>query len=66
MTNITLHKIDSVPLNEEVLLYWNEINHFENGTMYEDYGEPYHVLFDGESMYMEPSHWTPLPSFTVE
>jgi hypothetical protein len=46
----------------EVLLYFG--THIESGCFYftEDSGRPYHVLFDGESLSHEPTHWQPLPS----
>jgi hypothetical protein len=38
--------------------------------MYDDGEDPersvYHVLFDGESMRIEPTHWAPMPDMVIE
>lgn len=57
---------DRLPAFEKsVLLFWEKTKHVEDGTIYEYEevaGKWYHVLFDGESLNDEPSHWRPLPS----
>ena len=62
---MNLYPISTAPIEKEILLYWEESKHFENGTMYlmEDSGIAYHVLFDGESMNCHPTHWAELPNF---
>jgi hypothetical protein len=55
---------DSLPEEgRQVLLYWKESGHIEDGAFYEfETGTGwYHVLFDGESLNCEPTHWMPLP-----
>lgn len=64
-----LFKIASAPIGETVLLYWDASKHIEDGTIYEDGDSEsglYHVLFDGESLNTEPTHWAPLPDFKPE
>ena len=67
MTRITLHSFkDELPEYEkEVLLYWDASRHFEDGCIYEDEqdGDWYHLLFDGECMLSDPTHWAELPEF---
>lgn len=62
-----LKPIATVPIDREVLLFWKNSGHIENGTVYDD-GESedgrYHVLFDGESLNVMPTHWAELPKFT--
>lgn len=43
----------------EVLIYFRDLDHAENATINpgED-GTWYYVLFDGESLIKEPTHWT--------
>lgn len=47
----------------QVLLFWNDSKHIEDGAFYvdDDTGGTYHALFDGESLNVQPSHWMPLP-----
>lgn len=65
METITLRPIKSAPIGQPILLYWEDWGHYEDGTIYDDGEDPeravYHVLFDGDSMRFEPSHWAPLP-----
>ena len=64
-----MRKIESAPVREEILLYWKDSLHIENGTIYDDGDSEdgrYHVLFDGESLNTEPTHWAPLPAFDLE
>ena len=50
------------PLNKQVLLYWRNSNHIEDGTLHhDDDGNLFHVLFDGERLNDEPTHWAPMP-----
>ncbi len=68
-TRWRLSKISSAPIGTEILLYWEGTGHFENGTIYDDGDSEdgrYHVLFDGESLNTEPTHWAPLPAFDLE
>ena len=62
-----LHKIETAPIGEEVLLYWKSLNHFEDGRVYNDGFENdaglYHVLFDGYSLNVMPTHWAYKPEF---
>lgn len=64
---LQLHPISSAPIGKPILLFWIGPNHFEDGVMFDDGADPakprYHVLFDGESMHNEPTHWTDLPDF---
>lgn len=66
---LTLKPISTVPLGERVLLYWLDLDHLEEGRICQDEGfEPpcrYHVLFSGESMSFEPSHWAPWPDIEL-
>ena len=59
-----LQPIKTVPINKRVLLYWDILDHYEDGTIYENEdvpGEIYAVLFDGESLNTQPTHWIKLP-----
>lgn len=59
-----LKKICTAPIGKKILLYWDKINHFEDGEIHFDEvegGAFYHVLFDGESLNDQPSHWCELP-----
>ena len=61
-----LYNIDSAPIGKEIILYWKELDHFENEAVYDDGDSEtgiYHVLFDGESMNYMPTHWAELPKF---
>lgn len=54
-------------MGERVLGYFDVGNggHVEDLQFFIDEYEPlrhYHVLFDGDSMCCEPTHWQPLPS----
>jgi hypothetical protein len=49
------------PINENILLYWENSNHFEDGQLFIEDGEIYHCLFDGESLNDSPTHWCYLP-----
>lgn len=55
--------IETAPTGERVLLNWQQLGHIECGTRHDDSedGRPYFVLFDGDSMFIEPTHWMPLP-----
>jgi len=64
---INLKPIETAPVGTEILLVWKDLDHFENGTKYDDGdGENpvYFVLFDGDSMHFPPTHWAELPEFT--
>lgn len=56
---------ERLPEGEEfVLAYWSHSGHVEDAWFAFDEDEPgqrYHVLYDGERMLQEPSHWMPLP-----
>jgi len=53
---------DELPgLEVDVLLLWDDF-HIENGKFYDDGDGPYYVLFDGDTLISEPTHWMPLPS----
>lgn len=56
-----LKRISSVPIGTKVLLYWKDTEHIEDGTVYINENGAYHVLYDGESMPIMPSHWCELP-----
>lgn len=60
---IELSKIGfGTPLEETVLLYWENSGHFEDGTLYyDDDGKLRHYLFDGECLNDEPTHYTMIP-----
>lgn len=63
-----LHKIETAPIGKEVLLYWKDLGHFEDGRIYDDGDSEsgrYHVLFDGESLNVMPTHWAEIPKFDV-
>jgi len=55
---------DRLPPGEEfVLAYWSQTGHVEDVFFAFDEDEPdqrYHVLYDGERMLQEPTHWMPL------
>lgn len=58
---------DQMPnFDEEVLLYWVNLDHFENGTLTKvetPHGIRFgHILFDGESLSCNPTHWAPMPT----
>ena len=67
MTRITLHSFKNALPDEgkHVLLYWDASDHFEDGAVYSEEfdGDWYHVLFDGESLNCNPTHWAELPEF---
>ncbi len=44
---------------KEVLIYFAELDHAENATVYQGENDSwYYVLFDGESLNKEATHWT--------
>ncbi|MDX1532585.1 MAG: hypothetical protein R3230_00040 [Nitrosopumilaceae archaeon] len=51
------------PINEEILLYWENSKHIEKATLhFDDDNEVYHVLsLDGECFPDEPTHWMHIP-----
>lgn len=69
MAEIELYPYYTAPVNRDVLLYWERYDCFEKGTVLtreDTFGERYHVLFDGEQMHVEPSHWGELPTFNFK
>lgn len=53
---------DKLPeYGKKVILGWIQSGHIEDGSIYEGEvpGEWYHVLFDGECLCCEPTHWMP-------
>jgi len=62
---LTMNPISTAPLGKTVLLYWQEFGHFEDGSinLNEETGDRDHILFDGESLDHQPSHWAPVPEF---
>jgi len=59
-----LKHIDTAPIGKKILLFWKNSGHFEDGTIYHDEdagGARYHVLFDGEVLNSQPTHWCELP-----
>lgn len=61
-----LYTIDSAPIGKEILLYWKELAHFEEGSLYKytcngEEGIDYIVL--GEDNDSFPTHWAELPKF---
>ena len=56
--------VKTAPIAKRVLLLWDTLNHIEDGTVYKNEYAPcaiYAVLFDGESLNVQPTHWMPLP-----
>lgn len=51
------------PINEKILLFWENSKHIEDGTLIwcEDGDGFTHMLFDGECLNDEPTHWMYLP-----
>ena len=51
------------PLQERVLLFWKESQHIEDGQLIwnADGATFTHILFDGQCMDDEPTHWMYLP-----
>ena len=51
------------PLDERVLLFWENSQHIEDGRIiWTDDGKSFsHILFDGERLNDEPTHWMYLP-----
>ena len=55
------------PINElpepgsKVLLYYAGVDHYEDATVYDDGDGRYAVLFDGDMLIYDPTHWMPLP-----
>ena len=59
-----LRPISEAPTNKRLLLYWETLDHYEDGTIYNNDdvpGETYTVLFDGESLNIPPTHWMEIP-----
>ncbi|MDU5828517.1 MAG: DUF551 domain-containing protein [Mixta calida] len=56
---------ERMPEGEEaVMAYWPRTGHIEDVIFVFDEDDPkqrYHILYDGERMAQEPSHWMPLP-----
>ena len=51
----------------KIIAYWQKSGHCEDATLHHcDDGERwYHVLFDGERLNTEPTHWMPMPNAEV-
>lgn len=51
------------PVGETILLYWEKSRHIEDGTIIltEDMKGFTHILFDGERLNDEPTHWMYIP-----
>ena len=56
-----LKPLDTAPLEQDIVLVWKDIKHLENGKLYKDGNFIYHVLFDGDSLHSQPTHWCELP-----
>ena len=56
-----MQPIVTAPIGKDIVLIWKDIKHLENGVLYKDGDFVYHVLFDGDSLYSQPSHWCELP-----
>ena len=57
---VQLNEISTAPINKGILLFWDGVDHYEDGRMFENEdvpGKKYHVLFDGETLNTEPTHW---------
>lgn len=53
---------ERLPGDDRVLLYWQRTGHIEDGELVRlDDGRVHHILFDGETVNENPSHWMPLP-----
>ena len=48
--------------DKEIILFWKNLNHFENGTVFKTDTHFGHVLFDGEALSSVPTHWAPMPT----
>lgn len=64
--DILLKRIDSAPLNESILLFWDDDNHFEKGKIFIEDDVLFHGLSDGESRSENPTHWAHKPVFSFE
>jgi len=49
------------PLDEGILLYWEDTGHIEGGELWIHSDMLGHTLDNGESLMTEPSHWYYLP-----
>ena len=50
------------PLNETILLFWEKSKHIEDGMLsYNEDGGLTHMLFDGEQLNDQPTHWMYIP-----
>jgi hypothetical protein len=63
----SFRKIDfGTPIRERVLLYWERTGHIEDGELYfTEEGQLRHILFDGETLNDEPTHWMNVPKVEV-
>lgn len=62
-----LRPIESAPVEQEVMLYWEYFDHMENGMVMDpEDGGMGHVLDGGASMTTEPTHWCPVPDKIFE
>lgn len=65
----TWEPIKSAPKDgTKIIAYWAKSDHCEDATLhYYDDGERwYHVLFDGQQLNDEPTHWMPMPKAGIE
>lgn len=56
--------IQTAPIDKNIVLIWKDSGHFEDGRIFLDPDFPderYHVLFDGERLNCEPTHWSEIP-----
>jgi len=54
--------VDRAPGGDRVLLYWDRTGHIEDGEIVKlPDGSLHHILFDGETVNDNPTHWMPLP-----
>lgn len=66
-----LHLIETAPISTDtekhhILLYWDDINHYEDGWIYkgiykDKYFGIFHILYDGHTLKNNPTHWCILP-----
>lgn len=52
--------IETAPRDQKILLYWEQLDHYEDGVLYDNSGEMCHQVHDG-SFDIQPSHWMPRP-----
>jgi hypothetical protein len=54
--------IETAPRSGRGLIYFSPSGHIEDADFHEDdEGDWYYVLFDGEVLDVEPTHWMPRP-----